>query len=394
MSAVTLALALSARRARAAETRQLIVYWVSGGWDPTITFDPHLDDADIASDPSATLAIAGGIPIADAASRPSVRRFFERWGSRSIVFNGLSVDSISHETCTRLMLTGRRTGRDMDIGTRVAAGSGADLQLPHVVLGGPRFGGEHGALVSLISPTFLGVASGTLPTARDAEREDRVRAWLDAELAARGELDAHEAVFAEGLGRLSGLEALAREFSSVDLGVEEGRRSVALRLLGAGVTRSVLTAASVASLSQWDSHLTNLYNQDANFELTFSHLDAWMDALAGTTGPDGTALSETTELLVLSEMGRQPRLNRSEGKDHWPVTSALLVSARCEGGRVIGGTDGSLAARAVDLATGELDDRGVVPAASNLVATMVEGFDLDPAEWADGETPIGGVWRS
>jgi len=288
------------------------------------------------------------------------------------------------------MLTGRRSGRDMDVCTRLAAGTGADLVLPHVVLGGPRFSGENGGLVSLVSPTFVSVARGTAPDARDADREARVRAWLAEELEARGEADS---TYADGLARLPALEAFAEEFEAVDLAAEAGRQAVAARLLGSGASRTVLMQGAAAHLAQWDSHQMNALNQDASFENLFTNLGTLMDTLAATPGPTGAMLSDTTDLLVLSEMGRQPVLNGDQGKDHWPITTAMLVSPNGQGGRVVGGTDDQLAPRLVDLASGELSESGRVITCGSVVATMVAGYDLDPAEWADGETPIGGVWK-
>jgi uncharacterized protein (DUF1501 family) len=388
----SLAFGLSARRARAAEPRNLLVYWVSGGWDPTFTIDPHIGSSVIESDNTATLATVGGIPIADAATRPSVRAFFEQWGSRSIVFNGIAVGSVSHDACTRLILTGQRSGADMDVCTRVAVGSGRDLVLPHVVLGGPRFSGENGALVSLVSPTFVGIAAGDAPTTRDDAQEARVSAWLEAELAATGRGTTREAEFLEGLRRLPALTAFAKDFSAVDLEEESGRRQVAVQLFAAGASRTVLLAGSVAELSQWDSHQQNEINQDLNFEHTFGQLAELMDALETTVDGNGQPLSESTRVLVLSEMGRQPTLNTEGGKDHWPITSALLIGPDVQGGRVIGATDDTLSPLPIDLDSGERSDSGETILPSHLIATMCAGFDLDPGEWADGQTPIGGVW--
>ena len=46
------------------------------------------------------------------------------------------------------------------------------------------------------------------------------------------------------------------------------------------------------------------------------------------------------------------------GKDHWPVTSALIIGGDSSGGRVLGGTDNDFLSRPVDMATGEIDSDG------------------------------------
>lgn len=388
----SLALGLRSRPAHAAGADHLLVYWISGGWDPTYALDPHQGSTVIATDPAAAVAVAGGLPFVDAPTRPAVRTFFERWGSRSVIFNGVSVGSISHDACTRLMLTGQRSGADPDLCARVAVGSGDSLLLPHVVLGGPRFAGAWGDRVSLVSPTFVNLAGGLEPEPRDDTTEARVAAWLQAELTAT-EASAGRTTFLEGLARLPALADFAREFEAVDLDAESGRRDVAVRLFSAGATRTVLMGSSVANLAQWDSHQSNHMNQDRCFEHSFSQLTALMEALEATPGANGQPLSERTRVLVLSEMGRQPVLNSQLGKDHWPITSALLVGSGVAGGRVIGATDDSLAPLPVHLASGDLDEGGEVLRPGHLIATLADGFDLDPAEWADGESAIGGVWQ-
>ncbi|HVH42683.1 MAG TPA: DUF1501 domain-containing protein, partial [Labilithrix sp.] len=44
-------------------------------------------------------------------------------------------------------------------------------------------------------------------------------------------------------------------------------------------------------------------------------------------------------VMVTSDFGRTPRYNTGNGKDHWNVTSALLVGPGIRGGRAIGRTD-------------------------------------------------------
>ena len=74
------------------------------------------------------------------------------------------------------------------------------------------------------------------------------------------------------------------------------------------------------------------------FDHLFARLSTIVDTLRSTNGADGAPLLQNTMIAVLSEMGRTPQLNQSQGKDHWPFTSAMLISDGCEGGRVLGAT--------------------------------------------------------
>ena len=154
---------LAGRRARASGPKNLLVLWSAGGWDPTFVFDPHFGSDVLSNDPDSAAASAHGISFAAAETRPSVSRFFERYGDRAAVLNGLAVGSISHEGCTRLMLTGGRGVGRPDVGTAVASAAGEGLILPHLVLSGPRYPGALGALVVPLNATLGGVSSGALP---------------------------------------------------------------------------------------------------------------------------------------------------------------------------------------------------------------------------------------
>ena len=81
---------------------------------------------------------------------------------------------------------------------------------------------------------------------------------------------------------------------------------------------------------------------------------------------------------MVSELGRTPLLNAEVGKDHWPVTSAMLIGEQVDGGRVIGATDDAFGSRNVDLATGRVDDNGTPLRHSNLAAGILKLAGVDP----------------
>lgn len=387
-SMALVAAGLRSRVARADEPRHLLVYWVKGGWDPTFVFDPHFGDAGVQGDPDAESATAGGIAFADAASRPSVREFFTTWGSRTAVINGVAVGSISHDAGTRLLLTGDRGYGGEDLPTRIAAGAGADLAVPHAVAGGPCFPGADSGLVTRFDDTLLRAARGELPVPRHTDREARLQAWLAAE--ATGD-DPQVAAWRAALARTPALSTFA---AGVDWAVdhEDGRVRLLAQLFAQGLSRCGVLTGDVPAMTSWDSHIENNAWQDRCFENLFHNLGALCTTLATTPATDGTALLDRTRILVLSEMGRQPKLNAQDGKDHWPTTSAMLIGAGVAGGRTYGGTDEGLVARGLDRDTGEPDDAAPAFDAQALAATMALGFDLDPDTFAPGATPLRAIW--
>jgi hypothetical protein len=63
------------------------------------------------------------------------------------------------------------------------------------------------------------------------------------------------------------------------------------------------------------------------------------------------SVKERLVVVVVSEMGRHPRLNNWGGKDHWTWTSAMLFGDGVQPG-VVGGLDEIGQGRNVDLSTG------------------------------------------
>ncbi|MEO0605355.1 MAG: DUF1501 domain-containing protein, partial [Myxococcota bacterium] len=111
---------------------------------------------------------------------------------------------------------------------------------------------------------------------------------------------------------------------------------VAVEALEIGLSRCVTLSAG----TDWDSHDNNDPTQSANFERTFSGLARLLETLRATPGTTpGATLMEETVVVVMSEMGRTPRLNGFAGKDHWPYTSWMLVGDGITGDRVVGAYD-------------------------------------------------------
>ena len=85
--------------------------------------------------------------------------------------------------------------------------------------------------------------------------------------------------------------------------------------------------------------------------------------------------------MVVSEMGRTPRLNSDGGKDHWPITSALVFGAGVKGGRSYGATTDDVAGAAIDLSTGDIASDGHKLLADNVVAGLLDLVGVDPANY-------------
>jgi hypothetical protein len=112
----------------------------------------------------------------------------------------------------------------------------------------------------------------------------------------------------------------------------------------------------------WDHHgqiFRSLENQLPALDQAFSSL---LDDL------DQRGLLDTTLVLLLTEFGRTPTINKSAGRDHWPrVFSVILAGAGIPGGQVLG---------ASDRLGGEPIERPITP--KDVAATIYSFLGIDP----------------
>ncbi len=80
---------------------------------------------------------------------------------------------------------------------------------------------------------------------------------------------------------------------------------------------------------------------------------------------------DDTLIVVYSDFGRTPKINGSNGRDHWPVGGALMIGGGIAGGRAVGSTDDNLRAIGVNPTTGAEDSSADVLSPSNLGGSVI-----------------------
>jgi uncharacterized protein (DUF1501 family) len=158
-----------------------------------------------------------------------------------------------------------------------------------------------------------------------------------------------------------------------DIGVQIG--------VGTSALQQQLSFAVMMETQNWDTHADNA-KQGSLADSLYAGLLSLGQKL------EALGLLDDTVILVFSEMGRTPKLNSAAGKDHWPVTSALVFGAGVAGGKVFGATDDQLGARSIDLATGAVDPGGVQLQTGNLIAGVLELVGVDPSSYLPGLEPF------
>jgi hypothetical protein len=385
-------------RATAITPRKLVMVLNAGGWDPTFVFDPK-PGLPLVDAPAGQLANIGGHTIWSDPTRNNVDAFFSTYGGITAVINGVQVRSFVHSDCMKRVLTGSPSETTPDMGAIAAYELGAGMPVPYLALGAYSRSGPYAAITgragttnqlqALVDPAAAygpetGPYAPSFGTSPSNAEDGAVRRFLEAtakrEQKIRGQRGYNKKRiddFIASLGRADTLSRFVREGASLG---ERGytpdlnfQIPLAVQALSEGLSHT----AMLQSAPSWDTHTQNDY-QGAYFQDLFGSLAALMQAL------DAANLLDTTTVMVLSEMGRTPKLNGDAGKDHWPVTSCMLIGAGVAGGRSYGGTTDALGAESIDLATGEVDANGLQLQTQNLVAGVLENVGVDPEPYFKG----------
>ena len=396
-------LALPRLARAAAPSRRFLFLYCPGGWDPTTVFAPVVGSDSIDFDEGATASTAGGLPFVDQADRPSVRAFLEAHGARTTFLHGVEVPSVSHYVCRRLICTGTPTPGADDWPGILGASALDDPLLPVLSISGLSYSnltatdvmrvGDDGQLADLVAGRARGRGdlSVRIPTEAALQAVDAyVAKRIEAALAGATGRPATLALQARtAQERLLRLQSLGEELDLSSADTLEGRLALATEALSQGLCRCAIVGYHGYLDQGWDTH-SNLWLQGLHFEELFGILNSLVAGWSELPGPGGGLLSEEVVLVVLSEMGRFPKLNAQGGKDHWTWTSAMLVGGGIAGGRVIGGYDDALMGQPVDLASGEPWSVGTALTAANLGATLLALGDVDPGDWVEA-APIEGL---
>ena len=147
-----------------------------------------------------------------------------------------------------------------------------------------------------------------------------------------------------------------------------GRMLMARRLVEAGVRLVTLTYGG------WDMHRSIT----SSMKRTMPPLDQAFAALIGDLSERG--MLDETLVMISSEFGRTPKINRTAGRDHWPkVFSVVLAGGGIRGGTIYGTSNATAS---------EPENNAVSPA--DLATTMYRqlGIVADKELMAPGARPI------
>jgi uncharacterized protein (DUF1501 family) len=397
LGAGALAFPTRALAAPSASTRRFVFIHCVGGWDAPFVFAPELLGR-VDHEPEATAAEAMGLPFVDHPERSTVRQFFENYGDRSAILNGMSVPSITHERCRRIALTGFGDGAYDDWPSILAANASDSPLLPHLVMAGSAFNaqygdqvvrvGDNGQLPKLLSGQALSERDQGAITPTSEAIEDAYMAQRLGSLAAMATSPAEADFYSRYATALQAQERLQSLGSDLDLdptyaGCERDIAADASTLFDCferGLTRCGMIAYEGWCAEGWDSH-QQIERQSLHFREFFGYLNRIMQDLDGRTAFEGGPMRDQVTFVLFSEMGRAPTMNLYGGKDHWTTASAMLVGAGIRGGNRYGSLDEQARGAKIDLATGQASSSGESFSAQHLGATLLALGDVDPGRY-------------
>jgi hypothetical protein len=397
-------------------------YWVfvtaSGGWDPRFMFDPTLNavqnrryteigkigEISYAPIPIDQEALGLGTDNDFAPFLLSNEQFLTRFGARLTVINGIDTATNNHETGQRALLSGLNSEGNPALGAMIAATHGP-LQ-PVTFMSSGSYDATYGlvplarvndpdALRNLAAPNTLDPKNAMSETFHTPATWERIRSAQRERLA---ELKGAQRLprFTRSIERLESARATDGllgalhipeklvEIPSYQLDdLERFERQAQLAI--SGFAGGLAVSASL-QIGGFDTHGNHDRDQVRQIVKLWGGLAYLLDQL------DAAGIGDKTYVVVTSDFARGPRYNgdgTGAGKDHWPITSALVMGPGIPGNRVIGATTDEQMPGLVDPTTLKPSASGVkiTPAAIHRALRQVARV----APELDRKYPLAGV---
>tara|TARA_B100000809_G_scaffold242482_1_gene266606 strand:+ start:1249 stop:2619 length:1371 start_codon:yes stop_codon:yes gene_type:complete len=355
----------------AASDHSVIILWMRGGPSQHETWDPKpLAPVEYRGAFGAMQTAVNGIRICD--MLPQCASLMDKWS----IIRSLHHNQPGHSAGDQLVFTGHDPGPDPTINIHPSCGSIVSEQLgkgnpdlptyvmvPRQVPGtdSAYLGPAHKPFETIVDPADRGefaLKNFSRLEAISEERFGRRKGLLrqvdqfDGKQVGSSELDALDKFQQQAYGILSSDRArqafdldsepapLRERYGFVDkynpmdprrcsASAFNQRLLLARRLVEAGVRLVTVDCR------WWDTHVEGMDSMKNGF------LPRWDQSYSALIEDlDQRGLLETTMVLAWGEFGRTPRVNKDNGRDHYPnVFSAAISGGGIQGGRVIGSSD-------------------------------------------------------
>lgn len=367
-------------------------YWLTihcgGGWDPTLLCDPKGRTNELDPDPvnqyfTDDIEQVGPFQVAPVEGHAA---FFERFRNDLLVLNGVDTQTNSHETGTRHTWSGSMDPGLPSLASLVAAGA---AEVP--TLGFLSHGG-YDETDGLIAPTRLPDTSAILeiayphrldedeadslflPEALLAKvqqaRSDRLQRLIDGATLPRVKRSMSVLQAARtGDNELARLAATLPDepVSTSNSLIRQAEVSLACFKAGVSVSASL-------QLGGFDTHGNHDSSATPRMQEVLAAITYAMDEA------ERLGIADKLIIVVGSDFGRTPWYNDTNGKDHWSITSMMMMGPGIRGGRVLGSTDGRQVPTLLDPRTLQPASDGIRITPAHVHASLRELAGVDA--WA------------
>ena len=434
--ATTLPLSIKQANAAGLSDKFLVVVNMGGGWDPTSICDPkgYKTDADgnmidgvyksksstnmgninrVQVDSNKRFGDIQWSGIPDTADNNADTRglieaqyddFFNTYGDRLVVVNGINTQTNSHSIGNRHSWSGRKDPGYPGIAALHAAAAAPELPMSFITNGGYSY---TGGLIAKSRANDVSYITSELANANyynNSSNADRCIYFQDNNGMANEYGDIQAAIarrqnrqqnstnnqgFRDQLGQLfsvQGNDETLKVFGDNMAAIENGEfngdwnagRNNGLKnqakIAAAAFASGVAVSANI-SMGGYDTHNNHDQRHYRNAGNALEAVHYLNEALKFY------GIADRTLIMVASDFGRTPWFNNRSGKDHWSMTSNLIITPEGHqtGGKVFGETDEFFKAKKVDINTGRADESGVeiTPAHVNKAVRKylgIEGF--------------------
>lgn len=337
-----------------------------GGWDPTSLCDPkgRVDESE--ADPmnmyfTGDIGQAGNIRYAPVAGNQA---FFDKYFSRLLILNGVDTQTNGHDSGSRHTWSGRLAEGYPSVAALLAGGLAPTKPLAFVSNGG------YDVTAGLVAPTRTGntgvLSSIAFPNLRDTNNAESVyhhettlarireaqRARLESRMARQNLPPLRRAMNALFLAR-SGENEIRRLTEFLPELDNSGNSLFRQAQLALASYRAGLSVSANLSVGGFDTH----GDHDNRHFPALQRVTEGVDFLMEEAERQGVA--DRVVVVVGSDFGRTPGYNSDNGKDHWSITSMMLMGPGIAGNRVIGSTDERHRPHTVNAESLERDDAGI-----------------------------------
>ncbi len=328
----------------------LVTIQANGGWDVSSFCDPKVNtDSTVLNNwangmTANDLPKAGGIPYAPFANNASL---FERFSSSMLVINGVDMQTNAHGTGRTHTWSGRTARGYPSLTALFAYEKAPQLPVSYLNFGGYaetarliRFSriDKVGELRRILEPNITGSVAKTrnyfpkndLIDIVAAQQERLARIKNEVSLLPRQKF-AMESYY-EARPNVDALEHFASVIPG-DSDIESSKSLSQAQMAVLGFKAGVTCAADV-ELGGFDTHT----NHDGLQESALTSVSETIEYLWDYAEAQGVA--DRLTVVVGSDFARTPYYNNSDGKNHWPIGSYLIMKKNASwANRVIGATD-------------------------------------------------------